>query len=43
LRKLIAERPAARAGANDHDHAAVIQIEFCHVEFLPDCSLPAAL
>jgi hypothetical protein len=43
LRKLVAERSAARAGAHDHDHAAVIQIEFCHVEFLPDCSLPVAL
>src|SRR5262249_54064173 len=43
LRKLVAERSAARSGADNHDHAAVIQIKFCHVEFLPDCSLPMAL
>ena len=43
LRKLIAERSAARAGTDDHDHAAVIQIEFCHVGFLPEGSLPVAL
>ena len=43
LRKLVAERSAARAGADDDDHAAVIQIEFCHVGFLPEVSLPVAL
>ena len=31
LRELVAERAAAGAGADDHDHAVVIQIEFCHV------------
>ena len=36
LRKLVAERAATRAGADDADHAVVVQIECCH------CRLPYA-
>ncbi len=34
LRELVAERAATGAGADNHDHAVVVQIEFGHDLFL---------
>ena len=42
LGELVAERAAARAGADDHDQSVIVEVEFCH-GFLPQLSQSMSL